>query len=349
MVKITKHNYEQYIIDYLEDNLSQSLETEFSDFLSQNLNIKAEITKFCSVSLSPSETHFDNKFLLKKSSFSEHFQGNYFEELCIADIENDITNVQKNDLQKILIQYPEKLSEYQDLKKTICKSDKTIVFSDKEQLKRKTFFIGGTINKKHVIYTISAIAASLILFFSIINYQKFNTKINALSSAESVYTPLNKRQIIHKKIKKDNIYQQINNNVAVVSESVEKNTDTLEKRIYNKENFKSLDNISYKVQIQPAAIDIKKSINYIEYVVPEENSILAGVKRIFTKRKEKISNEINQINTLTIAQVAVNKYNNLTENNISIDGEYDEGGNLSAIALNTRNFSYYTNRFNRKK
>lgn len=353
MVNITKHNYEKYIIDYLEGNLSQQLETKFSDFLSQNPDIKAEIYEFSSVSLSPAENNLENKFLLKKSALSEHFQGNYFEELCIADIEGDITEAQKTDLQKILIEYPEKLSEYKDLKKTIYKSDKTIVFNNKEQLKKKTYYIGAAVNRKKVLYTISAIAASIVIFFSIINFQKLNSQINALSGVASIHTPLNNRPVINKTIENNNdnntnINYNTNKNIKVVHKNTE--TDTTEKRIYNKDNFKTINNnISYKVKAQPEAIQMMKSENYIEYIVPEEKTFLSGAKDSFRNRKERISNEINQINTITVAQAVVKEYNTLTENNISIEGQYDENGNLSTIAFNTGEFSYFTNKFKKNK
>ena len=109
-MKINKHNYEEYILDYFEDNLSKKVSSSFSEFLIQNPDIKAEIYEFENVKLDSTNEIFEEKYLLKKTNLTNLIGCNYFEELCIADIEGDITQIQKQDLQKILIEEPNKLS-----------------------------------------------------------------------------------------------------------------------------------------------------------------------------------------------------------------------------------------------
>ena len=351
-MKINKHNYEEYILDYFEDNLSKRENSMFSEFLMQNPKIKAEIYGFENVKLDISDDIFEDKYLLKKTSLTNQIGCNYFEELCIADIEGDITQRQKQELQKILLESPNKLSEYNDLKKTICKPDKSIVYNDKKKLKRRTIIF-----KKEYTYFISALAASVIIFFAVMNLLKSDSQINSLACITYKNTLINSRQVIEKEniinenVNNEQVNEQANtnennNNLPDTSSNTNTQTNVIEQYVDEYKDIKApvITLTSTTTEI------IKPTYNTtLTFDELEKTNLLSDLKIRFNKRKNKVADIITPITVWDVAQVAVNEYNNITENNVELDGEFNKNGKLTAISFNTERFGYYTNKIGRNK
>ncbi len=150
---ITKKNYEIYILDYLENNLSPDKKLEFERFLANNPEIKHEIFGLEQIKIPKHKLNFEEKLSLKKSEIPGL---NYFDELCISKIEGNITQKQEKELLSATINLKQKLilKQYQ-LTKTQAP---TLFYPYKNKLKK---------HKPNYLHTIYKVAAILIIAFSI--------------------------------------------------------------------------------------------------------------------------------------------------------------------------------------
>lgn len=131
MSTININNYEEYMIDYLEDNLSSSLRFEMEAFLAINPDILDEIKDLKEIRL-PEE----NIKYLDKESLYKDIDSNIFEDKCINYIEKQFKETEQiSFLQETNLDYG-KASLLKDYEKTILIPDKSIVYSNKENLKR---------------------------------------------------------------------------------------------------------------------------------------------------------------------------------------------------------------------
>jgi len=343
-MKITKQNYEEFILDFIEGNLSQKDTLLFQQFLELNPDVETEIMDFENVILPDENIVFQDKDLLKKTEFSRNFNGNYLEELCIANIENDITDEQKNDLEKIFTEFPEKIAVYDSFKKAKLIPNLEIKYDGKEDLKKKQVLL-----RPGFVYFVSAVAASLILFFLIIGLNK-NEFAKSLS-----YSQVENRIENNKIVFTQNI-------VAHDSQIANNNTERV---IFNNSQIRDTNNIAVNIIDTAFIIDTKmdkivinvpklqqsydyeisnfETQKYYENYKNYNNTILFEAQKKFLENKKGIE----KINAWNVAQVAVNNYNNLTENDISLEGQFDKSGGLKAVSFNTQVFGFYTNKVKR--
>ncbi len=136
-MKINRTNYEVYIIDYLDGNLSPQLQKELQEFLLLNPDIKQEFDGLNQVSLHADTQIFPDKDLLKKEIESSIQGISEFDYLCIADLEEDITIQEKHELQNQLTQNIEKQTQYNLYLKTKLSSENSTKFPNKHLLKKE--------------------------------------------------------------------------------------------------------------------------------------------------------------------------------------------------------------------
>ncbi|MEA3450501.1 MAG: hypothetical protein U9Q83_01205 [Bacteroidota bacterium] len=113
--KININNYEEFALDYLEGNLDNETLKVFVSFLEQNPEIKKEINEIAGFNFETESHSFDNKFLLKKSPVEGL---SYFEYLVVSDIENTISDNEKDELELILTKQNKKFADYNLFSKT---------------------------------------------------------------------------------------------------------------------------------------------------------------------------------------------------------------------------------------
>lgn len=98
-MKPDRSNYELWITDWLDGNLSERQSEELMAFLDENPDLKEELRGLDSVSLNPPNLVFKNKQTLFRSA--AEIDGSQFDILCIAKLENDITPEQAAELEGI--------------------------------------------------------------------------------------------------------------------------------------------------------------------------------------------------------------------------------------------------------
>jgi len=91
MMKINRNNYEIYIIDYLDGQLSEAAEQKLMQFLEQNPDLKEELELIQNTSLLDSDVVFEGKNALKKNLEDEPINDENIDEWCIAAMEEDLS------------------------------------------------------------------------------------------------------------------------------------------------------------------------------------------------------------------------------------------------------------------
>lgn len=128
---ININNYEEYMIDYLEDNLPSSLIFEMEAFLDVNPNIKEEIIDLKEVVLIKEDIKYSDKEDLYKD-----IDSSIFEDKCINYIEEQLTKKEQLSFLQETNLDAGKTSLLKDYEKTILIPDESIIYSNKEALKR---------------------------------------------------------------------------------------------------------------------------------------------------------------------------------------------------------------------
>ncbi len=170
-MKINRNNYESFFLDFIEGRLNSTQQAELKQFLYENPDLKKELQEFENLTFAETaEIKFENKSLLKKSFISVgEINENNYEKFLIGEIENDLTEVEKQNLKKFISKNLFVEKEQKLFQKTILIPDEKINFEDKTSLK-KTAVI--RLNWQQVSAAV-AIAASILLLLYF-NFRKEN-------------------------------------------------------------------------------------------------------------------------------------------------------------------------------
>lgn len=132
---INRDNYEEKVIDWLDGNLDIAEVDELLSFLDRNPDLKVEVDMLQPEKLDPPSISFLNKNNLKKEA--SELPISQVEYLSVASLENDITDEQSTDLQKIINSNPQALEVYASIQKLRLTPQK-ISYQHKNSLKRMT-------------------------------------------------------------------------------------------------------------------------------------------------------------------------------------------------------------------
>ena len=130
MSKITIYNYEAYLLDSMEGNLSVESTSELLLFFENHPELKED--GFELITLQPHSKIYTEKEKLKKGAVNE---SNY-EDFLIAEVENENDAVTKIALNGFLKNNPKKQREFDFYQKTKLVAP-TIFFEEKKSLKKK--------------------------------------------------------------------------------------------------------------------------------------------------------------------------------------------------------------------
>jgi len=159
-MKIDRSNYEIWLIDYLDGNLSDQQMDQLNLFLTENPDLKEEFNELADSRLVPSDRSFPNKERLKKSP--HELPSSQFEYLSVANLENDLDGAQKKELTEIIENDPTKKEVFEQIQKLRLTPGK-ISYKDKNLLLKRS--LAQRVIRLSVI-SLSA-AATIALFVSI--------------------------------------------------------------------------------------------------------------------------------------------------------------------------------------
>jgi len=357
-MNINRDNYEIFVIDFLEGNLSEKEMIAFQLFLSENDDIKNEVEGFDEVNLVAENVVFSEKTNLKKTEFSDNINCSYFEELCITKIEDELTLEQHKDFNKLINESNNNKEIYNQFVKAKLSPNFNIIYKDKKKLKK--YFL----STKSILYATMSIAASLIFIFMIIksidnkntNYQAFNSNKNfneynshrmvfeKKSSDNSKLQNINKAQnkivntIIPNITELQNNENQIaENNVTALKRETE-NILSVEKISTNKISTIYDTNQTIELAYNP---NVAEQLNVYEKYQHTKELITSTIKNKIDKTRE------TEFTAFEIAETAIKGYNNLTESDVKLQKILDENGNMAAINITSSNFDFFTNKIGR--
>ncbi|BAX80138.1 hypothetical protein [Labilibaculum antarcticum] len=132
MKEITRHNYEEFFLDYLEGTLSSLQGIVLEDFLTKNPDLKAELEEMECPVLSKDTILADSESL-KEIPFRESF-----DDFCIARLEGDLLVGDESAFDAFLDKNESFKKESEVYNKTILLADTNLVFRDKNKLKRSS-------------------------------------------------------------------------------------------------------------------------------------------------------------------------------------------------------------------
>ncbi len=176
-VNINKLNYERFVIDYLDGNLSAIETAMFMTFLENNPNIKEDVDGLDKVIVTTDKEIFANKFSLKKDpviSVGIIGEDNY-EDFFIASYEGDLSKEQELTLHDFLKKNKGLNNEFMLHGKLQIQPD-DVVFVHKKSLKHSSYI--GIVRYLSVAATIIIFLAS---WFFLGNHSQ-NTRVKTVIS-----------------------------------------------------------------------------------------------------------------------------------------------------------------------
>lgn len=333
MSLITKYNYEAYLLDYVEKNLSPGLIAELMLFFENNPELKEDLADFELYELMPLEIEKLEKSGLKKE-IGIVTSTNY-EDFIIAEVEGQNTVQNSAALHLFLEQNIEKQGEFIAYQKTRLIAP-TIVFKNKNLLKKKS----GVIIPMYWWY--SSAAAVVIILFS----------LNSFNSSDQVYFPIANRVIID--LEKDVFDEDVIDGKIIIDE---KQLATIVQPTLIIEKNKSRDNLKEKNLIHPKPNKDVKGLNEFADLPKDEletekdtsGSIATGFKDVLEEENLYAENNVTIVyedevldeNTDALDKKKMTKLEMVrTAVKHQFNGNLDKGKEKVLLALNTKPFNF---------
>jgi hypothetical protein len=152
---ITRDNYEAYMVDYWDGNLTPDLTVELLRFLDSNPDIKKEAMDAGQFTISPENMLFDAKQeILKKEISKENI-----DEFLVAELEHELLPHEQNELSLFLASNPQYIRDRKLYALTKLHPDTSLRYPNKRGLKK------GAMMPLWIRY--SSVAAAACLFLGI--------------------------------------------------------------------------------------------------------------------------------------------------------------------------------------
>ncbi|MDA3910361.1 MAG: hypothetical protein PF448_03255 [Bacteroidales bacterium] len=133
---IDKHNYEAFLLDFMEGNLSAEQAKALENFLQRHPEIDADIFTLDDVKLSPDSLRFDEKMRLKRDEDIPELSKQ--DALLIGLIENNLSPEERQTAEKLIQSDVEAANSFAQYQKTKLQPEADLLFPDKNKLKKKS-------------------------------------------------------------------------------------------------------------------------------------------------------------------------------------------------------------------
>ena len=360
MGEINLHNYELFMIDFLEGQLETDVHQEMIDFLNQHPEIRSEIEELDIIQVSADESStFSLKESLKKVVIIpyEAITENNYEEIFIENAEGSLDKIQQESLAKFIEINPDLEQDFRIYSNLKLESDPTIKYEHKAQLKKR-----AAIWKPMYSYGV-AVAASIVILLSIgmfLNSEEPDITpdipVIALENIEQIQALYSFETIDHK-IKSGSINQIVSEPIMINFAEISRFTD--EGIVSLHSNVKSLQNFAfnYKVNIQQYYILDKVEFfdpAYLELVARNEyenqNKLKVGQalwKGIFgslgvQKKPDESPGDTNSDNGVVfwaLTSIGVDHINNLTGSDLKLHRKVNEEGEFDGYAISKKDYN----------
>jgi len=353
MKTITRNNYEEFFLDYIEGELNAMEEVVLEAFLAENPDLRDELDEMTDLDIKCEAFDVSEK----KSSLKDiPFQVN-FDDFCVAHLEGDLDKYENNAFEQYVASHPEKKKELNRYYNTKLVPDKSIGFANKEALKKtkKGFLI------KPLLYAGFATAASIALLFSV-----WTTEIE--TGTDNVNPNLVSQRIPSQIAKPDSITKGNSASYKIKTsegnEVVKKPIKT-EKQTKNKQKKKTPHKRINRVDVLPIHADAstKKTIEKIKirtlladnkpvklknnhdlklvskkdntpHKIQNSGLAMLGISWKASRTEERVK-EKEKATILKIASYGVSKLGKLAGKKINLEKNYNPDTDKTRVAFNT--------------
>lgn len=367
-MEINLSNYEEFVIDYLDNKLGPLETAQFLLFLEEHPEIKIEIENIEDYTIHANNNEslgFSESLIQPNDTEAVKLNIQNYSHYFVAANEGDLSATGLAAIENFLLDHPELNKEYRLY--SVCKliPEKGTIFPQKERLKikPKSFFIRN--------YFATGIAAGLLLLAAV--YFKLTPdNEDALSKALNVSVQQqatnDKAPVVHETITKTKPKSEVEKKTVDTENSSNQPKHKTESSKKNTEIKPSNNTPVRKVNTKPVILnttpiiaenktrnfysdlyeDIKLS-QELALATEEDNEELAereapqqklaGVKtgRILSsviRSGEQIANQVPEVlNAWLVADIGIKGFNFLTNNNYTIDRSYTTGGSIKRLAV----------------
>lgn len=131
MNSINLNNYEAFLLDYVEGNLSASHQAELLLFIEQHPELELDLDGFQDATLAPEVNQFPNKSHLKKINQADL---EIFNQLAVLVLDKEADQSALSQFELMMKKYPSLANEFQILTKLILNRDDKSFFEHKSNL-----------------------------------------------------------------------------------------------------------------------------------------------------------------------------------------------------------------------
>ena len=157
-MKISRDNYEEFFLSYLDGRLTDAEILAMEEFLLLNPDLRRELEGLEDAVLVPRDVHYPFREILRKTDLSLPVVDENFDDFCAAWIEGDLTAVQIDGLELYLRQNPAKKADRDLYARIRLSPDRSLMFPGKQKLRKSPFLI-----YRHEIIAGLAVAAGIAL------------------------------------------------------------------------------------------------------------------------------------------------------------------------------------------
>ncbi|MCX6254347.1 MAG: hypothetical protein NTV31_07710 [Bacteroidia bacterium] len=351
-MKIDRSNYEIYLIDWLDGNLSDLEVEQIKSFLDENPDLWVEFDELAMFRLKPSVKSFPDKDNLKKTTAD--LSGLQFEYLCVAYLENDLSTDQQTELRESIDLDPEKKRTF-ELIQRMKLAPVSISYKHKNQLIKKP------LEQRVIRLSVIGLSAAAVIVLAVMTYltipRKLSDKIN--NTAQNIVgdSTLQKptveivsgKVLTEKKsalIKKQskNLFAGVQKNNSVIPESDLKmpiQNDSLVRNPGDPEIQLNKIHVSAKIYLKRESISNKLVASNSTFIIPSYDDGRSNLGKFIAKTfrekilKEKTSKD-NPLKAYEIAEAGVAGLNTLLGWEMALDERKDENGELRSVYFSSK-------------
>ena len=337
--KINIENYEAFLLDYMEGNLSTEDLVALQMFAAQHPHLNIDLNDVELVELGAEEIYFNAKENLKKSLLND--------EQFVAYVENDLNSDQKQNIEKLCTSNETLAKELSLYKKSFVIADEKIVFENKNSLKKLETKVIWFYSRE-----VLAVAASLVLIFSLWfmfrGYTSFDPNLNSEKIKGNVkvktFALKNNSSTLSYTVEKtnDNIIIRNNNQVAftntveiappndntplITNNTPKENKEESPKEIITPNNIKENNPENNPVKVASTNTTSTKQYIITEKAFDEDEKVLASnQKKGFWSRAMKALNGLNKLGVKRAKGTETSESNNeqyvLTMGNLKVENK----------------------------
>lgn len=351
-MQIDRSNYEIWLIDWLDGNLTDSEVERLQFFLKENPDLKAEFDETANLRLDPSEKLFPHKDNLKKTI--ANLSESQFEYLCVAFLEKDLTAGQQSELKESIEHDKKKKPVFEFIQK-IKLSPVAIPYKHKNRLLRRTAA------QKVIQLALAGLSAAAILVFVLINYLSVPRALPVRSekSAQNIVVDSNIQEpfvgkvVVEMKPVKENIQpEKQDNNQIVISEKYSAslsgsglNSTVSQDSLKISEDFPRMSlkriHVSAKVDFNAGPTQNSLIAFNSPVVVPEYDDGRSKLSKFLAKTfRERFLKENeakdSPLKVYEIAEAGVSGLNKLFGWEMQLDKRNDENGELESVYFSSK-------------